>query len=180
MLSVQELRRLSSALPLPTFLGQIGPFALVQRPTSERAAALAQRLGAGGTAMAHREGLAQSGLQLLPEFDDLLVATLPPVRDADALTAGRLPDCELVVNDPSVSKRHALLRWESARKACVVQDLGSSNGTFINGSRISGPPTALRTGDILSFGDAQYWYLRSDDLYAKLVFSAFASPRTGS
>ena len=39
------------------------------------------------------------------EFEDLVVATLPPMSDSDELVVGRQPDCELVVNDSSVSKR---------------------------------------------------------------------------
>lgn len=76
-----------------------------------------------------------------------------PVRelslDRSALVLGRNPDCDIVLTSPSVSRRHARL----VRRAGIVrvEDLGSANGTFVNGSRI-GAPTALNAGDFLSVG----------------------------
>jgi pSer/pThr/pTyr-binding forkhead associated (FHA) protein len=73
-----------------------------------------------------------------------------------------------VIDDRSVSKRHAVLSWNAESKRCSVADLHSTNGTFLNAStRIDGE-TVLRDGDILSFGDAQFWYLLIETLYAKL------------
>jgi hypothetical protein len=64
-------------------------------------------------------------------------------------TIGRSPDCDLVISDPSVSRRHAQLRprpqgWE-------LLDLGSTNGTRLNGWRL-GVAQAVRAGDVVSFG----------------------------
>src|ERR687892_267511 len=52
------------------------------------------------------------------------------------LTLGR-EDTDVVLDDPGVSRRHAALRLEG--DGVVVEDLGSSNGTFVNGRRIDGP-----------------------------------------
>jgi FHA domain len=56
----------------------------------------------------------------------------------DELTLGREEGrADLVLNDPDVSRLHA--RFAVDRGAVVVEDLGSSNGTYVNGQRISGP-----------------------------------------
>jgi ABC-type multidrug transport system ATPase subunit/pSer/pThr/pTyr-binding forkhead associated (FHA) protein len=57
---------------------------------------------------------------------------------------GRAPDCDIVVNDPQVSARHCqLIRTEAG---WLLRDLGSTNGTFVNGVRIHGTVT-VRPGD---------------------------------
>ncbi|AFE05967.1 FHA domain-containing protein [Corallococcus coralloides DSM 2259] len=163
MLSVQELRALASALPVGAFQHQLGPFALVQRPPSElSAAALAP------TRMADPGDVEQGMLALLFEFDDLLVATLPTLKDSDVLRIGRRLDCELVLDDGSVSKQHAELKWSRAAGRCTVRDLGSTNGTFVNASTIGQREVPLRGGDILSFGNVQFWYLLTDALHERL------------
>src|SRR5688500_19361270 len=50
---------------------------------------------------------------------------------------GRSPSCALVLEHPLVSSQHAVLRWSG--EAWEVRDLGSRNGTFVNGQRIAGP-----------------------------------------
>lgn len=47
-----------------------------------------------------------------------------------AVSIGRDPGNDLVVSDPAVSRRHAVVEWTSG--VCVVRDLGSDNGTFVN------------------------------------------------
>jgi hypothetical protein len=47
---------------------------------------------------------------------------------------GRIPDCEIVLNDPLVSRRHARLHVSAGRIA--VEDLGSVNGVYVDGERI--------------------------------------------
>jgi hypothetical protein len=64
-------------------------------------------------------------------------------------TVGRLNDCTVPLNDQNVSRRHAEIR--PGRGAYVVADLGSTNGTMVNGTRITGEQR-LADGDILSFG----------------------------
>jgi hypothetical protein len=63
------------------------------------------------------------------------------------VTIGRLPECELTLNDQNVSRRHAQVRTHGT----AVADLGSTNGTKINGRRIDGEQR-LSDGDIVSVG----------------------------
>ncbi|HZZ65196.1 MAG TPA: FhaA domain-containing protein [Candidatus Baltobacteraceae bacterium] len=69
----------------------------------------------------------------------------------DGMHVGRNPGCDLVLSDPSVSRKHAALRFEEHR--LVVADEGSSNGTFVNGKRIK--ERVLRVGDVVGFGKTQ-------------------------
>lgn len=64
------------------------------------------------------------------------------------LVLGRALSSDLPVLDPTVSRRHAELTVEPAR--VLVKDLGSSNGTFVNGQRVE--QVALGAGDRIVFG----------------------------
>ncbi len=70
--------------------------------------------------------------------------------DAD-VSVGRGEDASVALTDPSVSRRHATIAIVNG--APVVRDLGSRNGTFVNGERVS--TRALRAGDVLTFGNTE-------------------------
>jgi EAL domain-containing protein (putative c-di-GMP-specific phosphodiesterase class I) len=59
---------------------------------------------------------------------------------------GRSPEAELVLGSPRISKLHAEI--DANGRGYVVRDLGSRNGTFLNGERIDGE-RALRVGDVI-------------------------------
>ncbi|MEX1364758.1 MAG: FHA domain-containing protein [Nannocystaceae bacterium] len=81
---------------------------------------------------------------------------------------GRAPACELRVSKPQVSSLHAELKWDGAR--WLVQDLGSRNGTFIDGARLSpGERTEVRRGCQLAFGDADDHYRMVEDEPPRLM-----------
>ena len=65
------------------------------------------------------------------------------------VTIGRMSECTVPLNDQNVSRRHAEIR--PGPGAYVVNDLGSTNGTMVNGTRIAAEQR-LSDGDILSFG----------------------------
>ncbi len=69
--------------------------------------------------------------------------------EEESLTVGRRAANTLVLSDPRVSRVHATIQRVAG--ALVVTDLGSSAGTYVNGSRIAGP-TAVHHGDVLAFG----------------------------
>lgn len=64
-------------------------------------------------------------------------------------TIGRA-GCDVELNDPDVSRRHAVVRQVDAGLA--VEDLGSTNGTFVNERRISGI-AEIAAGDRVRFGN---------------------------
>jgi len=64
---------------------------------------------------------------------------------------GRDANSDIVINVAEVSRRHTRLRLESNKY--IIEDLGSTNGTFVNGSRLTGPVT-LRPGDVVQLGEA--------------------------
>ena len=64
-------------------------------------------------------------------------------------TIGREPSNDLVVDDEEVSGQHAKVSLRGS--TFWVEDLGSRNGTFVNGTRI-GQATALRNDDLLKIG----------------------------
>jgi pSer/pThr/pTyr-binding forkhead associated (FHA) protein len=69
---------------------------------------------------------------------------------ADAVTSiGRHDDCQIRIKSSQVSRRHCEL-FEAGGKL-AIRDLGSSNGTFVNGKKISGQQV-LKSGDELTVG----------------------------
>ncbi len=66
------------------------------------------------------------------------------------LTIGRDTSNPVSINDAEVSRKHAKLELRGS--AYLIQDLGSTNGTFVNGMRITGAQV-LNPGDTVSFGE---------------------------
>ncbi len=169
MLTVKDFRNLAISVSEEEFDKRVGPFVLIQRPPRSDETK-PWEVGAG-TKIAHPDQISNGVLTLLFEFEKLCVATLPPLQGFDELVVGRLPDCDLRIDAPSVSKRHASLKWDAEKKHCKVMDIGSTNGTFVDGCAIDGE-AVVHDGDIVSFGDEHYWYLLSDALYRILKSSA--------
>ena len=72
-----------------------------------------------------------------------------PAGDQFLFTIGRSPDCDLVIGDLTVSRRHAGLR--RCLRGWLLADLGSTNGTRLNGGRVR-EPVPVGPGDRVSFG----------------------------
>src|SRR5579859_5732993 len=68
---------------------------------------------------------------------------------------GRLDSCDISVDDKSVSREHA--RLSKLRDGYVVEDLGSTNGTKVNGTKIH-EAVLLRPGDVVSVGSVEFRY----------------------
>ena len=68
----------------------------------------------------------------------------------DEITIGRDIGNRIVINDPEVSRKHARLTLQSG--GFVIEDLGSTNGSFVNGQRLIGPHM-LRPGETIMFGE---------------------------
>jgi DNA-binding winged helix-turn-helix (wHTH) protein len=89
------------------------------------------------------------------------------VLAAGDAVAGRNPECDIWVDAAGVSRRHARLRWDGGSGAVVIEDLDSTNGTFVNERRLDAA-AALRDGDVIHLGTVP------------LTFRAWPSERTRS
>ena len=86
---------------------------------------------------------------------DTKTKRLPIEKEAVILGRGR--DCTLRIRDGYASSRHAKV-YADVDGVCL-EDLGSRNGTFLNGRRLT-EPAALEDGDTFSIGDAVFRYSR--------------------
>src|SRR6185437_12644750 len=74
------------------------------------------------------------------------------LRAGAALVVGRAPTSDIPVIDPTISRRHAEV--ELTESGVTVRDLGSSNGTFLNGTRVH--TAVVNPGDLLTFGKVAF------------------------
>jgi hypothetical protein len=104
-----------------------------------------EKLGAGeflvASDMAEGEG-GPAGVLALADGSRIRIA-------ADPVTIGRHPDCDVVLNDQEVSRQHAEVRRDE--EGFVVHDLGSLNGTKVNGAGVRAP-RPLEDGDTITIG----------------------------
>ena len=85
--------------------------------------------------------------------------------DSARLVVGRSRSCDVRLRDDTVSRLHAALVWRGG--TLVLEDLGSSNGTWVNGERVLSP-RSLVAGDAVRFGSV------------KGLIEAGAAPATGA
>jgi two-component system, cell cycle response regulator len=94
-------------------------------------------------------------------------------------TLGRDPECDLVLEADDVSRRHARVRAEAGGH--VLEDLASTNGSFVAGERVTS--RALAPGDLVRLGSVVMKYLAGGDLealcHAELRRLAEEDPLTG-
>jgi hypothetical protein len=92
--------------------------------------------------------------RLAPQGPAPVALAPPPLAPGDAghVLIGRSRRCDFVVRDPSVSRRHALLI--RGQDGWTLYDLGSTNGTRINGWRVE--RATLRPGDELELGGSRF------------------------
>ena len=87
--------------------------------------------------------------------------TLHRLPDAGVLLLGRSAECDVIVADEGVSRRHARLRV-SARARVEIEDLGSANGTRVGDRRIgAGESVAIAPGEVVRVGGALFFLERA-------------------
>ena len=74
---------------------------------------------------------------------------------ANVSIIGRSSECQIIVTDPRVSRRHAMIRKQDG--GFYLFDLGSFNGSYLNGSRVTAT-RQLQHGDVLTFADHEFHY----------------------
>jgi hypothetical protein len=126
-----------------------------------RSDAVATDRGAAGDATGMYQ--AASGLGDLDGFEPRLLVENAPGHEsgiaydlAEGATLGR-GDVEIQLEDPFASTRHARISREGA--IVVIEDLGSTNGTYLNEQPLSGPQP-LHDGDRIRIGDSEFSYLQ--------------------
>ncbi len=77
----------------------------------------------------------------------------------DITIVGRAVECDIVITSKRVSREHARLVRQGRR--VMLEDLNSTNGTFLNQERIL-EPMELRDGDIVSIGDVKFTFRDPD------------------
>jgi len=82
-------------------------------------------------------------------------------------TIGRSADNDLVIDDGDVSRRHARITWDG--KHLILEDLGSANGTFVNGVRLTGPQV-IRAGDTVGLAQTVHFAVHTS------MFAAAPAP----
>jgi ribosomal protein L40E len=97
--------------------------------------------GIGGPALVVRSGGGRAG------------ETFP--LEGDRVTVGRSPDCEIFLDDVTVSRKHAALTKDG--NGFSIQDEGSLNGTFVNKKRVEG--AQLEDGDEIQIGKYRLTFL---------------------
>ena len=73
------------------------------------------------------------------------------------VTIGRNRQCEICIDDPFLSNKHAEILVRD--KVCYLHDLGSTNGTRLNGEALEGDPIELINGDKITFGNLSFIFI---------------------
>ena len=94
-----------------------------------------EELGMEGPALVVRSGGGRAGEHFMPQ--------------GERTTVGRSPDCDIFLDDVTVSRKHAVLLQRNGELS--IEDLGSLNGTFVNRKRIDSA-TTLQSGDEVQIG----------------------------
>lgn len=125
-----------------------------RKPVREWFAAVAFRLSGRGLASRPAPGLATRAARIAMPYP---AATLPPLplppQQDRRLTIGRALACDFTLADLSVSRWHARLHHEEEN--WLLSDLGSTNGTRLNGWRVT-TSVPIRPGDQVTFGSLTF------------------------
>jgi pSer/pThr/pTyr-binding forkhead associated (FHA) protein len=70
--------------------------------------------------------------------------------EGDQIIVGRDASNGVAINDAEISRKHSRLSFQGGKY--VLEDLGSTNGTFVNGQRLAGP-VVLKPGDVIALGE---------------------------
>ena len=151
-------------MPLPLLLGGLGLVGLCGAAVALGGAALlivAWRRSRRPTPPAVSPPLPTPPPTPALDYGTLVGAGLVPTPlKPGSTTLGRSPENDIALNSGQVSRRHA--RIDCGEGVCTVEDLQSSNGTFVNGKRVT--RSILTPGDRLRLGDIELTYQGAADM----------------
>ncbi len=75
-------------------------------------------------------------------------------------TLGRSVKCQIPIDDPFLSGRHASFLWRDG--GCFLKDEESTNGTLLNGAPVKGDPIELLSGDRIDLGQLSFIFVTED------------------
>lgn len=79
---------------------------------------------------------------------------------------GRSPACDLVLASPRLSRRHAVVHvGRGGPSEMMIEDLNSSNGTYVNGRPVSATPHPLKDGDVIEVGGIPVAFLSGNPVH---------------
>ncbi len=163
--SIEALKRLSS-YPLDAMLQEVGPLALVQRAPPQQSQATLHKQLSRTIETEGRPQVARHALSLMLGLDDGMVVPLGREGPEGSVVLGRADDADVQLFDGSVSSKHALVRFDGWKRLAWLSDLGSTNGTLVNGKAVTAE-VALAEGNIVSLGDeTAFLFMRTETLYA--------------
>ena len=118
---------------------------------------VSQRIGScvvkvGKTAKAPQEPIAKVHQHALKPAAIMLADGTRHLLDGDLVTIGRQASCTIVIADNNISRVHA--RFRGGEHGWTIEDLGSTNGTKVNGVLIA-EPTLLSHGQLIALGSLQ-------------------------
>lgn len=174
--------QLSPAGPLFRFVDPSGPSPVAERanavtiPPTEviitpKTSSAAEALATGLNTLVYRKGISQPPqvqTAVKPSGAPLLHCTFD---DKEKLTIGRSSDNDLKLDGLLISKNHA--RFVRTARALLIEDSGSTNGVYVNGTRISGRQ-AVTSEDVIQIGP---FVLRADPIIGVSVFDTRSETR---
>lgn len=131
-------------------------------PARRRPTGVATPAAGGAPNRARRATGQQPRLPTAPAASQKLLCTAGPsagqefVLEGDEVVIGRSADNAIAIPDTSVSRKHVLLR--RTPEGWAASDMGSGNGTMVNGSSIA-EETVLANGDTIAMGDTELQYV---------------------
>jgi len=135
-----------------------------------------------GTMIFMHETIQMMRAERAEQLDKLKVAVDPdaalvPLRKRaeslwDHITVGRASTADILIDDPAISSVHAHFEIDPGGAGVSLQDVGSSNGTFVNHMPLQpSQPAELKGGDCVRFGQTIFYYV-SHEMLAELLGEA--------
>ncbi len=142
------------------FLLWVSRSALRDLARSRESAVAAEPVGSPSASQRHEERQGGKGMMghMRPRLEVIVALGYEPgtVFDiSNGATLGRADSAEIPVNDPFASSAHA--RVYPRGDFMHVEDMGSTNGTYLNGRQLRGPER-LKVADVIRIGDSEYRY----------------------